>query len=130
MTHVLQWGGVVNGVCYLHNHVPIIVHGDIKPVRISSLDYLFNTENPAQGNILIDENRNARICDFGLAHIFLEEGHSGMTTTSQHTGTERYLAYEMIILEDDAKPTTASDVWALGCVGLEVFCYIQWHIQN
>lgn len=34
------------------------------------------------------------------------------------TGTERYLAPEL--LEEDAIPTKASDVWALGCIGLEV----------
>jgi serine/threonine protein kinase len=43
-----------------------------------------------------------------------------MTTSSEHTGTERYLSYELVTLRDEGKPTTASDVWALACVGLEV----------
>jgi len=71
-----------------------------------------------KGNILNDDEGNPRICDFGLAHMFLHEGHSGLTTTSEHTGTERYLAPELIISED--RPTVASDAYALGCIGLEV----------
>jgi hypothetical protein len=44
-----------------------------------------------------------------------------MTTTSGHTGTIRYLSYELISEdEEEAKPTTASDVYALACIGMEV----------
>jgi serine/threonine protein kinase len=44
----------------------------------------------------------------------------GMTTTSEHTGTERYLAPELVISEENVNPITASDMYALGCLGLEV----------
>jgi hypothetical protein len=27
-----QWRGVIEGVAYLHEYKPIIVHGDLKPV--------------------------------------------------------------------------------------------------
>lgn len=60
------------------------------------------------------------LCDFGLARIFLEEGNTGLTTTSEHTGTSRYLAPELVAGEHSVHPTTASDVYALGCLGLEV----------
>jgi serine/threonine protein kinase len=43
-----------------------------------------------------------------------------MTTTTAHTGTARYLAYELIASDEEPRPTTASDVHALGCVGMEV----------
>ena len=46
-----------------------------------------------------------------------------MTTTTHHTGTERYLAYELVIAGDEAIPTTASDIYAVGCIGLEVCSY-------
>jgi serine/threonine protein kinase len=45
---------------------------------------------------------------------------SGMTTTSEHTGTTRYLAPELVASEESVPPTLASDVYALGCLGLEV----------
>jgi serine/threonine protein kinase len=73
-----------------------------------------------QRNILIADSGRAQICDFGLIRIFLDEGSSGMTTTTHHTGTERYLAYELVMAGEDACPTTYSDIHAVGCIGLEV----------
>jgi len=73
-----------------------------------------------QGNVLIDDLGAPRICDFGLAQALLETGNSGMTTTSEHTGTTRYLAPELVASEENVLPTMASDVYALGCLGLEV----------
>ncbi|KAG8766213.1 hypothetical protein FRC16_007745 [Serendipita sp. 398] len=93
--------GVANGVRYLHEHVDILVHGDLKPA-----------------NILIDDDGVARLCDFGLVRL-IQETPSGMTTTTAHTGTVRYLAQELVI-SDDPKPTTETDCHALGCIALEV----------
>lgn len=45
---------------------------------------------------------------------------SGLTTTTAYTGTTRYLAYELVDYDDKAIPTTDTDVYALGCLGLEV----------
>jgi serine/threonine protein kinase len=61
-----------------------------------------------------------QICDFGLVRLLQEEGNTGMTSSTPHTGTTRYLAYELVRYVDRASPTTASDIYALGCVGLEV----------
>ncbi|KIM20330.1 hypothetical protein M408DRAFT_30439 [Serendipita vermifera MAFF 305830] len=97
------WRGVVDGVAYLHCHEPVLVHGDLKTV-----------------NILIDDYGNPQICDFGLISIYLEESNSWMTTTRPHTGTARYLAYELLRDSETVAPTTASDVFALGCIGLEL----------
>ncbi|KAG8833186.1 hypothetical protein FRC17_011185 [Serendipita sp. 399] len=97
------WKGIVEGVGYLHNFNPIVIHGDLKPA-----------------NVLLDENGNPRICDFGLARLMLEECDSGLTTTSAHTGTARYLAYELVVSSDTVIPTVESDIYALGCVGLNV----------
>ena len=43
-----------------------------------------------------------------------------MTTTSPYTGTDRYLAYELLHDQEMVVPTKASDIFALGCIGLEV----------
>ncbi|PVF91772.1 kinase-like protein [Serendipita vermifera] len=94
------WCDVFRGMEYLHLRNPVLVHGDLKPT-----------------NILIDDDGHARICDFGLARILSDEN-TGLTTTATHTGTMRYLAYELII-SDQPIPTTASDVWAIGCTGLD-----------
>jgi hypothetical protein len=50
-----------------------------------------------------------------------EEAGSGFTTTTPHTGNARYAAYEIIFQEDGPfSPSTASDVFSLGCVIYEV----------
>ncbi|PVF95372.1 kinase-like protein [Serendipita vermifera] len=99
---LMEFCGVAKGVAYIHSLS--LVHGDIKPT-----------------NILIDGEGNPRICDFGLARIYLTEGNSGFTTSTPHTGTDRYLAPELLNAIDNVLPipTTESDVYALGCVGLK-----------
>jgi serine/threonine protein kinase len=82
---------------------------------------------PYQRKVLIDDHGIARINDFALVRLIQEHGHTGMTTASSHTGTVRYLSYELVACgdddgddNDDPKPTTASDIWALACIGIEV----------
>lgn len=69
---------------------------------------------------MIDDEGHARLCDFGLVRLITEHGHTGLTTTSAFSGTVRYLSNELCIASDDRVPTTASDIHAVGCVGLEV----------
>lgn len=76
-----------------------------------------------QGNVLIWDDGTPKICDFGLVRIFLEEGGSGTTTTSEHTGTERFLAPELVTADEAVFPTLASDIYALGCLGFVVSNY-------
>jgi serine/threonine protein kinase len=130
----------VAGVRYLHNHSPVIIHGDLKPVglKVHQANTLIHFHF-AKGNVLIDDEGVPKICDFGLVRIFLEEGHSGLTTTSDHTvtimsickiktliykpciqGTDRYLAPELVACSDASLLSPASDIYAIGCIGLEV----------
>ena len=69
---------------------------------------------------MIDDDGNARVCDFGLVRIIAEYGDTGLTTTTAYTGTARYLSYELVESDDTKLPTPASDVHALACVGLVV----------
>ena len=73
-----------------------------------------------KGNILIDDQRNPRLCDFGLSRMLIEAGTTGLTSTSPHTGSVPYLSYELVVSDDPCTATTASDVHALACIGLEV----------
>jgi serine/threonine protein kinase len=79
-----------------------------------------------QRNILIDDHGKAQLCDFGLVRVLLEEGNSGMTTTTAHTGTLRYLAYELLTAGEPV-PTMASDIYATGCIGLEASPDLEGH---
>jgi serine/threonine protein kinase len=83
---------------------------------------LSKTDPPSQQNVLVDERGVGQLCDFGLTR-FMEDGlETGLTTTTAHTGTTRYLAYELVEYDgDEPIPTTATDIYALGCLGLEVW---------
>ena len=95
----------------------------VTPSRyVESIPRLISTHRlmTSKANFLIDDEGNARLCDFGLSRILSEDVPSGLTTTSQYMGTERYMSYELVLAEGLGQPTTASDVYALACTGLEV----------
>jgi serine/threonine-protein kinase len=74
-------------------HQAGVVHRDLKP-----------------GNILIDENQQVKIIDFGLARMTHLEG---MTATGLILGTPEYMAPEQI----RGRPVDArTDIYALGAV--------------
>ena len=71
------------------------------------------------------------ICDLGLSRLIYDDfGPSsstrngidpgGLNTTTPHRGTDRYVAPEMADLDNPSKPTSMSDVYAVGCIGFEV----------
>jgi serine/threonine protein kinase len=71
-----------------------------------------------QTNVLIDDSKRAKLCDFGLVTV-LADTNTGWTTTSSYNGTLRYHAPEL--LNDDVVVCTGKgDIYALGCLALEV----------
>ncbi|KAG8937204.1 hypothetical protein FRC02_003879 [Tulasnella sp. 418] len=89
---------VLQGMLYLESRG--LVHGDLK-----------------SANVLIDEHGNARLCDFGATRLL--EGVTGLTTSNQNAkATRRFISPER--LTEDKPPTIASDIWAFGCVVIEV----------
>jgi hypothetical protein len=88
--------------------------------RPSTWDVHSNLWLSSKANVLMDDNRVPRICDYGLMRIYLEERCNGLDARSSSMGSGRYIAPELVFASDDAIPTAASDVWAIGCVGLDV----------
>ncbi|KAG8952962.1 hypothetical protein FRC04_003414 [Tulasnella sp. 424] len=88
------------GLSYLHSLDPPICHGDIKAA-----------------NVLVTDGLTAVICDFGLSKA-VREGCSGLTTSRTLKGSLRHLSPEL--LDEDPVHTLASDVWAWGCLALEI----------
>ncbi|KAG9035867.1 hypothetical protein FS837_001805 [Tulasnella sp. UAMH 9824] len=93
---------ITAGLNYLHEFSPPICHGDLKPA-----------------NVLVKENVDAVLCDFGLSSFIYEpEIVSGLTTSKSIKGATRYMSPELV--RDESKHTLQSDVWAWGCTTLEI----------
>lgn len=82
-----------SGLEYLHSCTPQIIHQDIKPA-----------------NILIDDNKNYCISDFGISVKFgIKDDNYYDNLTS---GTSQYMAPERFA--DNYTPSSSSDIWSLG----------------
>ncbi|KIO15432.1 hypothetical protein M407DRAFT_52801, partial [Tulasnella calospora MUT 4182] len=89
--------GAARGLLHLHSLKPPIYHGDLKPQ-----------------NVIVRDNLEAVLCDFGISRIILgEKEHSGWTTSEACSGTVGFLAKEIL---EDGGPTTATDVYAFSGV--------------
>jgi len=70
-----------------------VLHRDVKP-----------------SNILFDGNKNARLADFGLSHVY---GTPALFAQTNPIGTPYYMPPEQVT---GRKSFPASDIWSLGCV--------------
>nr|DAD28260.1 TPA_asm: hypothetical protein HUJ06_029728 [Nelumbo nucifera] len=92
--------GVASGLLYLHEEwEQVVLHRDIKA-----------------SNVLLDDDMNGRLGDFGLARLY---DHGSNLQTTNLVGTVGYLAPE---LTRTGKADTSTDVFAFGAFMLEVAC--------
>lgn len=93
---------VSEAIAFLHSHTPPVVHRDVKSM-----------------NVLLDMHLNAKLCDFGLTMPMEMNKTSIQRSKSGESGSPRYMAPELF--NESSKITEKVDVWALGCVLVEIF---------
>ena len=93
---------VASGLERLHSNTPQIIHQDIKP-----------------GNILIDNNLDYAITDFGISSK--RGGTHGYYYDEDNTGTLAYMAPERFM--EGAEPMPQSDIWAFGATLCEILTW-------
>ncbi|KAF8318092.1 kinase-like protein [Clavulina sp. PMI_390] len=94
--------GINNAVIYLHSLHPPVIHGNIHP-----------------GNVLLSEDGQPLLCDFGFS-IFHREG--AQTWKSRAGGRTRFLAPELARDEvDPFRPTWQTDIYALAMLSFNMW---------
>jgi serine/threonine protein kinase len=79
-----------------------------------------------KANILVDDENNARITDFGLSRIV----NPAALATGSSKGSLPWMAPELFDPDKPNNPvTTESDVWALGMTILEVSSDMSSHLR-
>jgi len=89
---------VTEGVVFLHGRSPPFVHRDLKSL-----------------NAVLDFALNVKLCDFGLTQS-MEKTH--ISRRDNEGGSPRYMAPELF--DSRGKITEKVDVWALGCLAVEI----------
>ncbi|KAJ1305686.1 hypothetical protein OPQ81_010424 [Rhizoctonia solani] len=107
--HTKMMMDAIRGLSYMHGlDSGPIAHGDMK-----------------LSNILVKSDETALICDFGRSRQPNDRSNEViLSSSSPFAGTVRYMSPELLI-PDSARPSPAADMWAYGCVALEILCRIQ-----
>ncbi|KAK7470196.1 hypothetical protein VKT23_001634 [Stygiomarasmius scandens] len=91
---------IAEGLRYLHDCNPQIIHGDVRGA-----------------NIMIDSSKTCCLADFGLALVT-----GSQTTSSSGHGTFRWMAPEILLSwKGQEKIPSSRDVYAFACTALEIY---------
>lgn len=93
---------IIRGVKFIHSAG--VIHRDLKP-----------------SNILVNNDCDIKICDFGLSRINSESNlnkFENLSNLTEYVTTRYYRAPEIMITQ--SQYTTAVDLWSIGCILAEI----------
>ncbi|KAF8833035.1 kinase-like protein, partial [Paxillus ammoniavirescens] len=103
---------VATGLHYLHSFP--VVHGDL-----------------TSGNVLIDGDGKARLCDFGLCAVLGGlSGGSSFALTTCRPGAIEWAAPELVLTPESVQPGPANDIFSFGCIMFQVTILIPWNSEH
>jgi len=95
---------IAEGLVEIHTQNPPIVHRDLKP-----------------SNVLLDENDNVKLCDFGLAHTQQHSSTAESTYVRARSGAGTDLYKPPEVWDPSARATTTADTYSFGVLLHELF---------
>ena len=87
-----------------------MIHGDLKPVTCCSVICCLDVDKCLKANILMDQDGNPRLTDFGLSWIY-EDSTIWETSRRDSPGTTRYMSPELLSGATNCC-SEASDIYA------------------
>lgn len=95
---------ILRALKYIHS--ANVIHRDLKP-----------------SNILVNDNCDLKICDFGLSRLGSSHQEGGnISLLTEYVATRWYRAPEIML--SASQYSVAVDIWAVGCIIAELFTYV------
>lgn len=90
---------ILRGLNFMHS--ACVLHRDLKP-----------------RNILVNSSCDVKICDFGLARLFVNEMRVSSSQMTDYVATRWYRAPEVLL--SGQVYTETMDIWSVGCILAEL----------
>ncbi|KAH7312135.1 kinase-like domain-containing protein [Rhizoctonia solani] len=94
---------ILAGLVHMHGFEPPIAHGDLK-----------------LANVLLGFDGIIKLCDFGQARFHNDQRGLASDASTTFESTHRFMSPELFKATQKVRPTNLSDVWAYGCVALQL----------
>ncbi|KAI3404569.2 tmk1 [Candida oxycetoniae] len=112
---------IIQTHCLSDRHIQYFIYQILKGLKlIHSASVIHRDLKPS--NILVNENCDLKICDFGLARLDSANVKSKkISLLTEYVATRWYRAPEIMLSASDY--STAIDMWSVGCILFELLTY-------